>query len=643
MAMVMLVSGALCALHPFNGVAFLFLATPFYLGESGWPYEWLPEVLVYMAALSAAVHHWRRKIVYSAPCGPLVFFFLTATVLSLPLDAKEFQYDLWTSSWQSLFDQWRVAHMKSKMYYLRTVMNTFTAVGLFAITAQYVKSKGVLALRPYLVFFTGIAGAVCLVAIPLAHDMIPRNPERWSWLSMSVVGKWMLEANLYIMTGFAYAAHFFNQYLLLAFPLTLATMFIYRKRPVALLLFSATLGLEIYCLMEGGLRSSMALIVLTLAVGASGWIVYLLAKGSRTQTAIAILVIALFATLGARLATETLAYKRFTREITAKLDSGKLGGYREFINDPLYFYNRGITEPRLILWHAAVRMFAHSPPLGVGAGRFTALFREFYTGDTKNATVMKVTATETAHSIYFELLADQGALGLSLWFGVIVCAMTAGGRALARSQSLDERAILIGMFTLVTIWMLLGLTHHIALCRAIEFIFWFALGAIAGAGPEPLSTRNCPKSMIVILSVLLVLGAFWQVKSIFERPLPKNFSSGFYQWERQADGSYRRWMGRRGVFFGKVADGKVTIEVSCPLPGLDQRPQKVSFMFDGEKKEALLNNANPTVISLHTGGGENGLALIKMEVSRVFNPKRDAGHPKDERDLGVMLHYQGGV
>lgn len=642
MAMVILVSAALCALHPFNAVAFLFLSTPFYLGEPGWPYEWLPEAVVYMAALSAAVHHWREKIVYSTACGPLVFFFLAATVLSLPLDAKEFQHDLWAASWRALFDQWRVGHMGSKIHYLRTVMNTFTAVCLFIITAQHVRSKGALALRPYLVCFTAIAGAVCLVAIPLAHDMIPKNPERWSWLSLSVVGKWMLEPNLYIMTGFAYAAHFFNQYLLLAFPLTMATMFIYRKRQVAFLLFSTTLGLEIYCLTEGGLRSSMALIVLTLAVGACAGIVYLLSKGPRTRTAMAILVIALLAAAGARLAMETLAYKRFTREITAKLDSGKLGAPQGFINDPLYFYNRGITEPRLILWHTAVRMFAHSPALGVGAGRFTALFREFYAGDPNNATAMKVTATETAHSIYFESLADQGALGLSLWLGVIVCTMTAGGRAFARSRNLDERATLLGMFTLVSIWMLLGLTHHIALCRAMEFIFWFALGAVAGAGPEPLSMRGFPKSVTVVLSVLLILGALWQVKNIFERPLPKSFGAGFYHWERQADGSYRRWMGRRGAFFGKVMDGKVSVEVSCPIPGLDQRPQKVSFTADGEKKELTLNNANPTVISLNAVADENGLALIKMETSRLFNPKKDGGHPTDDRDLGVMLHYHGG-
>jgi hypothetical protein len=445
----------------------------------------------------------------------------------------------------------------------------------------------------------------------------------------------MLETNRYIMTGFAYAAHFFNQYLLLAFPMTAVTMFINRKRPKALLLFSATLGLEIYCLIEGGLRSSMSLIILTLALGAIAGVVYLLGKGARTQAAVAILVMALFAGIGALLVTETLAYKRLTREITSKLDSGKLGGYREFVNDPLYFYNKGITEPRLIMWHAAARMFAHSPLLGVGAGRFTALFREFYTGDPNNANVMKTTATETAHSIYFELLADQGLIGLSLWLGVIVCGMIAGYRALAHSRSLDERAILIGVFALVTIWMLLGLTHHIALCRAIEFIFWFGLGTLAGAGPAPLSTRSFPKSIIVSLSVLLALGAFWQVKNIVERPLPGGFNTGFYQWEGQPDGTAARWTCGTAVMNVEVAGETMTLELSAPLPGIDKKPQVVHINFVGEKREVMFNDASWKTVVFNVRGTPGETRILKIRTEHVVNLSKTGG--QDDRDLGVMV------
>ncbi|VAX18799.1 hypothetical protein MNBD_NITROSPINAE01-1, partial [hydrothermal vent metagenome] len=109
--------------NPVNGVLCLFLLTPFFLGESGWPYYWMTEALVYITLLSAIFHIWLQKERVKFPLKYIFILFIIASAFSLPIDGKEFYYDFWVTPWSDLFAQWQVAHPSPKVHYLRILTN----------------------------------------------------------------------------------------------------------------------------------------------------------------------------------------------------------------------------------------------------------------------------------------------------------------------------------------------------------------------------------------------------------------------------------------------------------------------------------------------------------------------------------------
>ncbi|RPH89262.1 MAG: hypothetical protein EHM75_02595, partial [Desulfobacteraceae bacterium] len=85
----------LAALHPLNGISFLLLVIPFFLGNPSKPYIFLLEIFIY-GTLVSAFFHWRsRKRQGSSPLKFPLLLWLLAAALSLPLAARELYYTLW--------------------------------------------------------------------------------------------------------------------------------------------------------------------------------------------------------------------------------------------------------------------------------------------------------------------------------------------------------------------------------------------------------------------------------------------------------------------------------------------------------------------------------------------------------------------
>ena len=123
-------------LHPVNGVYFLLLVIPFFLGNSKRPYYLMLEFFVYATILSAILWYVKKKhqkIPYTYP----ILLFLVVSLCSLPLNLKELFWEIWAWSPGRLLRILASSHEGYNLYYVRTLLNLASAVVLYFVTAAF--------------------------------------------------------------------------------------------------------------------------------------------------------------------------------------------------------------------------------------------------------------------------------------------------------------------------------------------------------------------------------------------------------------------------------------------------------------------------------------------------------------------------
>lgn len=628
--MVLVFFAAITAANPVNGAVFLFLAAPFYLGESGWPGYWMTEVFVFITIASAVFHTARLKDAPPFPLGRVFVFLLAASAASVPIDGREFLYEAWAASARDFFAWWLAAHPEPTVHYLRVLTNTASGAGIFYLAYALSAAGGAGPVRRLFEAVTCVAGAVCVAGILMVHGLVPKEQETWRYLTMSLVGSFGGS-----ITAFAFALHFFNQYLLLVLPAALYVMFDRRRQPVSLAAASAAFGLATYCVIQGGLRTSAALLYLTL-IFAAGLYIHHAAGRARAGKVCAAALILVAAAAGGYALMGGLAFQRLYGEILSRVDIELFENIGDFAGDPLYFMKHGISEPRFFLWHTAILMFLSSPLLGVGLGRYTALFKEYYASDWFNWEYIGFASGATAHSTYFEILANQGVIGLAAW-GLLTGSVLAGGfRALKNQDSkTQEKALIIALLASLVIFLLMGVTHHLFLNRAIEIFFWVLLGLLAGLSADYLKKPDMNSKTFAAVMAFVAAAFLWQVKLVADRPIDEGYSTGFYNWERQPGGGGARWTGERAVMKIGPGEGRLVLPMSAPIPGLDERPRKAVLWLDGRRTEAVFGDTAWQDVVIFEGRLAEG-GMLWIETDGVYNPK-EAGASSDDRDLGVMV------
>jgi O-antigen ligase len=157
------------------------------------------------------------------------------------------------------------------------------------------------------------------------------------------------------------------------------------------------------------------------------------------------------------------------------------------------------AQRRLIEMVAAGMVFADNPVIGVGPGMF-----KYYSQEYGNRLgIRKITETRKAHSLYLEVAAEGGALGLICLFGVVL--VTLHGLIVARRRLLqglpgttpgeehERRALanLVTGFLLALIaYLACGLFLHLAYIRF--FYLMLALAAAASGIALSFSSRRSP-------------------------------------------------------------------------------------------------------------------------------------------------------
>lgn len=616
-AAVILISFAVvAALHPANGVTAIALALPFFLAPSSRPYIWMLDAMAWYMALLFGVRHLllRQK---KAPRSPMPMawpagIIVVVAALALPLDIMELPIHIWMADLKEAFTWWLSAHPLTAAIYPRVVMDLASGVILFFVAIAYFPVADPRATRSLFGAISAIAVAMVVIGSLVKRKYMMFGLGEWTYLGLAH-SDYLTQAGSGIH-AFAYNRQYFAIYLLLCVPMAASFFLSARRKALGAMVSLALVSIAVLGLVQSGQRSPMALFV----VGCVAWgYLYARSEGRRVpvKTMVAILLAACFV-LGAAMAI-------FGKNIS--------GGLERYSWD--YIRHDG----RVYLWRVAGGMFAESPLLGVGTGKYTYRFYDFYDGQETLPSGLPITHFNAeAHSLYFQILAEQGALGLAVWLIFLVMLFFGAWRFLgAKDQDPWAKRIVLTWLVSLLIWIAFANFNNMFFVRVFGLYFWAGAGIMTAAA-LPVTGRLAPYPLLRRgILWTLALAFIFQMYQAWARPIPHYFATGFHAWETREDGSKARWTTRKAVL--KVDDFQgpgLRLKVSAPLPGMES-PQKTTFWYGGERKEVELGGE---WVELEFQRGNRGAphGLLWIESKYMVNP-REKGFSADDRNLGIYM------
>ncbi len=591
-------------LNPLNGIYFIMLAIPFFLGNSKRPFFLLIEFFIYTSLLSSAAHYFIRK----PEIRPSKFFipviiFAGAAVLSIPLNAKEIIWDLRLWPAAEIIRGLGSSHEGSSIYYFRSLFNSLSSILLFFTAAIFMKDEKCVTriFKPAL--------AVLVINAAAAGVLFFRpQPDTGSYLSLSLAGRHTIGDYGPGISGFAFHRGYFSQYLSVFYPLA-----------------------GYYILNIGRDRLS----------GAASTLIFLLVLSMLPLTYQRASVIVLS---GQALILSALILRAFG-------GAGKKAGFfmLGFAGAAVIFYLadyfllggsgmerlRTAGTGRTELWTVALAMFAGNPLLGVGHGRFLLSFREYcgYAGIDFYTVHLYRT---TAHNVYLHILAEQGLIGLGsflLLAGAVFYFIFKHIKAL----SPDRRKIIIVLSVSMGGWLFYGITQHTFYIRSMQVFFWinlsFIYAVLKEAAGEYKISRGAKTALCLIFAAVLCA----RIYQAAIHPYPENYYGGFHRMEMQSEGRTARWIGERAVIRIPRQAGDLSIGLKCPTPSVARVPQEVRISLNGTDKRIILDDTNYRSVVFPGETITGPFLWIKFENAYTVTPRRE-GWSDDGRRLGVMVY-----
>ncbi len=595
----------LIASHPSNGLLFILLTVPFFLGGSIRPYFWLTEVFVILLICVGTVAVLAKNERPHLPFAQIIGLLVITAFLSVPLDLKELSCEVWASSLGDMFSGWLAGHPKLGVYYFRELFNLITSVCIFYISANLFSQEDKNLTEKLPLAIVVLAFGVICFGLLLFYEAFPENPDQWHYLSLSIVGE-----HGGAPSGFAYNRQYFTQYLLLSLPFVLWLLVAKQRSNWQWWLGLTTLSLIVFCFAKSGQRTVILVLPICFLIGG-------------------VLVSWLFAEKKQR------KWVWFSVIGLVMIIIGFIFLYAEKLLGRFSFALLS-NDPRVYLWGSALSMFADSPILGVGLGRFHALFNEYPSTDIFLSWGKVGHATGTAHSFFFQTLAERGLAGVLLWGGFLIFLFRTSFRFLVSEQSVQKRYFVMAFIFSLIIWLLLGLLNNVTYIRIYEIYFWIVAGIIVAMSMAHVKKVHIRQSWLAGVGVCLFLAVCMQFYKAYDRPLAPDFEVGFHKWEEVSKGKVARWTQRRAVWNVKVEDNKMILPISAPLPGLDKNPQSVKINLSGWSQTLVLSNADWNRVEIPSTSLNGEYVKIQIETGYVFNPAKE-GISADNRALGVMV------
>lgn len=583
------------ARHPANGLAAIVLATPFLLGEQKTPYFPLQHVLVIGVALSFLFHRLSGRVAFIPFYGGAALFFVAAAVIALPLNLRDLIEDLWlfrSLNWSLISVQGvpDISHLK----YLDRVGVLGLGAALFAIAAQPPMRGAVVGALGPLAALVALLSAFGLLRF---FGVIQTSGQ---YLTLSF---WTWQNPDLRLTAVAWNPDYMAQFLVLAVPLAVALACLDGpgwQRGLA----AAAAGLGVVALVFTFQRAAYA--ALLVALGVQAVLLWRTHPGRVAWTRA--LVVAGFGVAAAGL--DALALEG---RVTARLV--------RFADDP----------NRLRLWETALRMALDHPLLGVGTGRYAFFFHE-YAGELRHGFGP---FWGTAHSLYLQLLAEQGLLGLASFLvffgGVWLGALRRVGRLPA-----DRALPLSGVLAAMAGWFTYGLVQFTFRVDALVYLACILAGTAVALAPPDRWPALPRRVTLAAVAIGLVIVAF-RADAALRRPVSPGYDAGFYRWERLADGRAARWTRGRAAMTVPVRGRIMELRFRASIPGVEARPQVVLVRVNHRRTaEVRLTAPDWQTVDVPIQESAASHVLVELEVAYTFVPSR-VGGSRDDRTLGVMI------
>lgn len=601
-------------LHPLNGVTFLFLAVPLFLGESykSPAFLLLPGMVLVIIVLGA----WsclRSGRAWVWPHRGWLLFYVASLVLALPLDLKELREDLWVVSPADLVGHFlRGIPAVSHLHPLQVILIAFLGVGLYLVAVNLHPSpeliqRTLLALAP-------LYGGLALLGLVKQFGLIPYHGR---YLSLSFAQYVTVGDHPHRLTALAWNPDYYAQYLVYTAPwmLFLLGRPAWRERVAGLALIPGVLALAL-TFQRGGYLVFLAELGLVAA--------YILWSGrSRKEAPRGGRAWAWAGGLG------LLVFAMLILDALAP-GSAVLARFRAI-------WELGDAN-RVHLWRVALSMVVDQPLFGVGTGRFAYFFSHFSSLSPREFGPF----WGTAHSLYLQVLAEGGIIGFLALAFFIGAVMRDGLRGL-RVERASSITLLCAAMVCLGGWLFYSSLQHTFYVWSLQMYFWLLAAFITslGKGRAPSSSPTLRVSwrrrLLGCLVVFLVLAGVWHLSVVLSRPRALGYEAGFFRWEPQPDLTVARWTGRRAAAVLPVGGSTLTLTVSAPLPGVDQRPQTVTAWVEGSPVASRIVPGREWVeLRLPVNRPPGDSVLLRLQSAYTVNPKR-VGASGDDRSLGVLV------
>jgi O-antigen ligase len=149
---------------------------------------------------------------------------------------------------------------------------------------------------------------------------------------------------------------------------------------------------------------------------------------------------------------------------------------------------------RIPLFESAISMFKDSPVFGMGIGMYEKLIKTKKYALPEDYPDSNHDLYLHAHSLYFEIMAEMGIIGLFAFFIIFMVYFKNVFRQIKSLKDNDKFAVIIGISGLVVATLVSGVAGTIITVGVNEtYMFWFLLGWACGLLPKQSDSCSIPE------------------------------------------------------------------------------------------------------------------------------------------------------
>jgi O-antigen ligase len=296
-----------------------------------------------------------------------------------------------------------------------------------------------------------------------------------------------------------------------------------------------------------------------------------------------------------------------------------------------------ILSMRFYQWNIAGAMIRDVPLSGVGIGSLLRLFPFYsdYDPAVDGAGPYAVRAPANAHNYFVQLAAELGIPALAVFLILLAYAYRSAFGRLASEP--DAKPFVRGLMVGVGGYLLTCLTGHPLLLPAQQFVFWFAVAALAvapGRSPDDASSQFGRPALatVALLGAAMIAGYAYRAHTL---QASTGYAYGLYPPDTLGNERIE-WTKKDARIRLRATSNLIEFRVIADRHNV-ARGLGLTLAVDGAKLEhGTIFEPGAHEFSYYVAGMADRTITVQLSVSRTFNPKR-LGLSDDPRDLGVAL------